>query len=70
MPIYEFDCEECGTGFDKLVRRASAVNEVTCPDCGSENVKKKLSTFASKVAGASPRTATSSASSDCSTGGG
>lgn len=71
MPIYEFGCDECGTDFDKLVRSASAVNEVVCPDCGSANVTKKFSTFASKVAGSSSsRASTSSSASNCAPGGG
>jgi len=53
MPIFEFVCEECQQGFEELVRSASAIDEVICPGCQSERVNKKLSTFASKVAGSS-----------------
>lgn len=51
MPIFEFVCEECGQFFEELVRSANSINEVICPGCQSERVTKKLSTFASKVAG-------------------
>ena len=51
MPIFEFECASCHDQFDELVRNAEAVKDVVCPQCGSRKVKKKLSTFASKVSG-------------------
>ncbi len=51
MPIFEFECSSCHDQFDELVRNAEAVKDVTCPQCGSRRVKKKLSTFASKISG-------------------
>lgn len=68
MPIFEFDCSECGEPFEELVRSASAVDEVVCPCCGSQHVRKKISTFASKVSGASSVSAYSSSSASCNTG--
>ena len=53
MPIYEFECPKCHADFDELVRSAEAVKDVACPNCGSRKVKKKLSSFASKVSSAS-----------------
>jgi len=67
MPIYEFDCSECGTAFEKLVRRADAVNEVVCPSCGSAKVNEKLSAFASISGGGSSGP---SGGSSCAPGGG
>ena len=49
MPIYEFACSQCGRAFEELVS-ISKINEVVCPQCGSGQVKKKMSTFASKPA--------------------
>jgi putative FmdB family regulatory protein len=51
MPIFEFLCQECGTPFEELVFSASAVGEVSCPNCESTQVTKQISIFASKVAG-------------------
>jgi putative FmdB family regulatory protein len=34
MPLFEFQCLECGARFEKLVRTAGAGPEVTCPKCG------------------------------------
>jgi len=69
MPIYEFACSECGQSFEELVFSLSKVDEVTCPACHSRQVRKKMSTFASKVSGgdASFSLGASSAPS-CSTG--
>jgi len=68
MPIYEFDCRNCGESFDKLVRSASRVTEVTCPACSSDQVKKKLSLFSSKVSGGT-RSSVSNTSASCAPGG-
>jgi len=56
MPIYEYRCEDCGSKFEKLVRRASDVPEIECPSCGRKRLKQELSTFAAH-AGSSPRSA-------------
>ena len=44
MPIYEYSCEDCGTKFEKLVRRQG--DGVACPSCGQSHLKTELSTFA------------------------
>lgn len=51
MPIYEYRCQECGECFDKFVRSISAEVEVVCPSCGSKQVHKGFSTFASSSSG-------------------
>jgi putative FmdB family regulatory protein len=51
MPLYEFQCSECDTAFDELVRTTIAVAEVKCPECGSYHVCRKVSLVASKVSG-------------------
>lgn len=69
MPIYEFICEQCGCEFEELVRSSSNTTGLLCPECHSEQVTKKISTFAAKIAGGK---ATSfwggSSSSNCNTG--
>jgi putative FmdB family regulatory protein len=42
MPIYEYDCEECGYKFSQLLMSRKA--EVKCPLCQG-SVKKLMSTF-------------------------
>lgn len=51
MPLYEFQCNDCQDQFEELVRSSSAVDEVKCPACGSQHVRRKVSMFASKVVG-------------------
>ena len=42
MPIYEYKCKSCSEDFEKLV---FGNQEVSCPKCGSKDVKKKFSVF-------------------------
>jgi len=68
MPIFEFECSDCQHPFEELVF-GSNTDDVLCPSCGSRQVRKKMSTFASKSGsdGASLSLGASSAAS-CSTG--
>jgi len=47
MPLYEFECLECGAAFETLVLRSSGKDEVKCPKCGSRKLDEKISSFAS-----------------------
>ena len=40
MPIYEFQCEECGARFEELVGAETAA---PCPACSSERTRRLLS---------------------------
>ncbi|HKO39177.1 MAG TPA: zinc ribbon domain-containing protein [Solirubrobacterales bacterium] len=40
MPIYEFECEECGARFEELVAAGSGV---ACGACGSERTRRLYS---------------------------
>jgi putative FmdB family regulatory protein len=44
MPIYEFQCQECHKENEVLVR-GQDWSLAICPDCGSKQLKKKLSVF-------------------------
>lgn len=46
MPIFEYVCQKCGDRFEKL-QKANAGKECSCPACGSVEVKRGLSPFAS-----------------------
>lgn len=46
MPIFEYKCSECGSRFEKLIRRESDEAAVVCPSCGAPEPGKELSTFA------------------------
>ena len=51
MPIFEYRCEDCGTRFEKLVRRTSDAPGVECPSCGQKHLQQELSTFAAHANG-------------------
>jgi len=44
MPIYEYECSECGNRFERFVR--SSEEEITCEECGSTQLEKLVSAFA------------------------
>jgi putative FmdB family regulatory protein len=45
MPIYEYECTDCGEPFEELILSISKEVEVNCPSCESKSVKKKISLF-------------------------
>ncbi|MBM4425130.1 MAG: zinc ribbon domain-containing protein [Chloroflexi bacterium] len=47
MPIYEYECADCGEEFEKLVKLSEAAAKPECPNCGGKHTQKRLSTFAS-----------------------
>ena len=47
MPLYEFECLDCGAVFEALIMKASETGEVKCPSCGSKKMEEKISSFAS-----------------------
>lgn len=49
MPIYEYRCRECDLVFSRLQRVGAGSVGVTCPDCGSADVRRELSSFASST---------------------
>jgi putative FmdB family regulatory protein len=40
VPIYEFDCRQCGARFEELVR---AGETAPCPECESSEVERRFS---------------------------
>jgi putative FmdB family regulatory protein len=42
MPVYEFECEECGERFEELT--AAGTERLDCPACGSRRTRRLLST--------------------------
>jgi len=52
MPIYEYLCQDCGTKFEKLVRRSADASETQCPSCGQKRLQQEFSTFSAHANGA------------------
>ena len=50
MPLYEYQCDACGTRFE-LIRRFSDPPLTTCPNCGEEKVRKLVSSPAFQFKG-------------------
>ena len=53
MPIFEYNCPNCGHRFEKLVLSSKRQQELRCPECNSPDVKKAISLFGSVGKGAS-----------------
>ena len=51
MPVYEFECEECGGRFEELT--AAETRSLPCPQCGSARTRRLLSPVS--PAGRQPR---------------
>jgi len=50
MPIYEFECNSCGTRFDRL-QKLSDPDPADCPDCGAAQVRRRVTAPAFRLAG-------------------
>lgn len=59
MPIYEYICKNCGLRFEYLVR---GNQEVTCPKCNHNDLKRLISSFAFNSKDAKGNITSSSAS--------
>jgi len=46
MPVFEYVCKFCDNKFETLV--ISSQEEINCCDCGSEDIEKQFSSFASQ----------------------
>lgn len=45
MPLFEYQCSECGAKFSQLVGMTADSREPECPKCGSANANKLISRF-------------------------
>ena len=50
MPIYEYDCPDCGHQFE-TIRKISDGPLTTCPSCGEDSLKKLISKVAFRLKG-------------------
>ena len=48
MPLREFKCEDCGYIFEILLNNDETISP-TCPECGSDKIKKLFSMFGFKI---------------------
>ena len=45
MPIYEYECQACGTRFELRRGMNDSDSEITCPKCGAVNPRRIFSAF-------------------------
>ncbi len=48
MPIYEFECLQCGHRYEELFQRMISSAEAVappCPECGAANTRRVVSSF-------------------------
>ena len=50
MPIYAFQCAECGHSFDRL-QKMSDPDPETCPVCGAHQVKRQVTAPSFRLSG-------------------
>ncbi len=50
MPIYAFECTQCGHSFDRL-QKLSDPDPDTCPNCGAHAIKRQLTAPAFRLSG-------------------
>ncbi len=50
MPIYEYQCQQCGHKFDKLQKMADEPL-LDCPDCGQAELQKLISAAGFRLKG-------------------
>jgi len=43
MPLYEYQCRQCGGRFDFFSRLHELNREIRCPTCGAENPERVFS---------------------------
>lgn len=47
MPIYEYECRECKTKFEKIHGADKTPDDLECPGCRARKPKKLFSLFSS-----------------------
>ena len=51
MPLYEYECQDCGWTFEVFTQRREVWAAPKCPECGKENVERVLSFFSGASSG-------------------
>ncbi|MBW1785953.1 MAG: zinc ribbon domain-containing protein [Deltaproteobacteria bacterium] len=49
MPIYEYECRQCGQRFQQLIMKPEEEKELDCPGCGERKLDRLISRVAYHV---------------------
>ena len=53
MPLYDYQCQQCTNGFTELRRSSEMDIQIDCPECGSRETIRSISSFAAERTGRS-----------------
>ena len=45
VPLYDYDCQQCESGFTELRKSSEMDSPINCPSCGSLETSRSLSCF-------------------------
>ena len=45
MPVYEYQCQKCGEGFERRRSMADRDEEIKCPKCRTKHPRRVFSIF-------------------------
>jgi len=51
MPIYEYQCTNCGKKFEAYRKITDSHSEIKCPRCGKKQARRIFSTFGTASSG-------------------
>ena len=46
MPLYDYHCQQCSNDFTELRRMCEMEAPIECPECGSRETLRSVSSFA------------------------
>lgn len=49
MPIYDFECNQCGLRFEEFVWSDKDLKEIRCPSCNSNDIKREVTSPSSNI---------------------
>jgi len=71
VPTYDLTCEACGHAYEKFITRVIRDEDLVCPECGSDRVKKGVGGgFLNTRSSSDPMGACGTPLSECGSGGG
>lgn len=65
MPMYEYECKQCGGHFDLLRSMSQDDSDVICKACGSAFIQRRISRFAAVSRDSSGSVSTVAGSGGC-----